>query len=189
MSTTLTPPTAQPAPPSPLRDFWRYFSANKGAVAGLAIVLGVMLLVAVQWGALPVAGDDDSASLVLPALASVTFTVYVTLDPEAAGAVTYQATVTPPAYLQDMNPGNDTASTTTQVTQPADVQVQLLAAPNPSLSGEAITLTATVRNVGPSLARGLRLTLQLPVGAQLHRPPSGPGWTCTAVAPPAPAAA
>lgn len=46
MSTTLTPPTAQPAPPSPLRDFWRYFSANKGAVAGLVIVLGVMLLAA-----------------------------------------------------------------------------------------------------------------------------------------------
>ena len=29
----------------------------------------LMLLVAVHWGALPVAGDDDSASLVLPALA------------------------------------------------------------------------------------------------------------------------
>lgn len=31
---------------SPLQDFWRSFSANKGALAGLAIVLGVLLLAA-----------------------------------------------------------------------------------------------------------------------------------------------
>jgi dipeptide transport system permease protein len=31
-------------PPHPLREFWRYFSANNGAVAGLAIIVLVMLL-------------------------------------------------------------------------------------------------------------------------------------------------
>ncbi len=31
-------------PPGPLREFWGYFSANLGAVAGLAIVLAVMLI-------------------------------------------------------------------------------------------------------------------------------------------------
>lgn len=122
-------------------------------------------------------------ALVIPALGTVTFTVYVFLEPSATGTLTYKATVSAPTSLQDLVPANNTASATTLVIEPADVQVQLLAAPNPSLSGEAITLTATVRNVGPSLARGLRLTLKLPVGAQLHRPPSGPGWTCTAVAP------
>ena len=41
-------PAAQPAP---LREFWRHFSANAGAVAGLAIVVAV-LLVAVFAGVL-----------------------------------------------------------------------------------------------------------------------------------------
>src|ERR1700681_671584 len=34
------------APPHPLRELWRYFSANAGAVAGLAIIVAVMLLAA-----------------------------------------------------------------------------------------------------------------------------------------------
>jgi dipeptide transport system permease protein len=44
---TLTPTATQtaPEPPRPLREFWTYFSANKGAIAGLVIVL-VMLLIA-----------------------------------------------------------------------------------------------------------------------------------------------
>lgn len=33
-----------PAPPHPLREFWSYFSANKGAVAGLIIVVTVLLV-------------------------------------------------------------------------------------------------------------------------------------------------
>jgi dipeptide transport system permease protein len=33
-------------PPHPLREFWRYFSANHGAVAGLVIIVLVMLLAA-----------------------------------------------------------------------------------------------------------------------------------------------
>lgn len=125
---------------------------------------------------------DINKTLVLPALATVTFTVFIFLDQSAAGTLTYQATVTAPPSLQDLLPTNNTASATTLITEPADIQVQLLAAPNPSLSGEAITLTATVRNVGPAPARGLQLALKLPAGAQLHRAPSGPGWTCTAVA-------
>ncbi len=48
MSTaTLTPaPQANhiPAPPHPLREFWTYFSANRGAVIGLIIVLSVLLI-------------------------------------------------------------------------------------------------------------------------------------------------
>jgi dipeptide transport system permease protein len=37
---------AAPVPPGPLREFWGYFSANRGAVAGLVIVVGVLLLAA-----------------------------------------------------------------------------------------------------------------------------------------------
>jgi dipeptide transport system permease protein len=36
--------TQQHAPPHPLREFWTYFSANNGAVAGLVIVVAVLLV-------------------------------------------------------------------------------------------------------------------------------------------------
>jgi dipeptide transport system permease protein len=34
----------QPALPHPLREFWNYFSANKGAVAGVAVIMLVLLV-------------------------------------------------------------------------------------------------------------------------------------------------
>ena len=46
MSTeTLTAPAAVPSvtPPHPLREFWTYFSANRGAVAGLVVIVLVLL--------------------------------------------------------------------------------------------------------------------------------------------------
>ena len=46
MSTeTLKAPTAAPgvAPPHPVREFWTYFSANRGAVAGLVVIVLVLL--------------------------------------------------------------------------------------------------------------------------------------------------
>jgi dipeptide transport system permease protein len=44
---TLSPPAREPvssAPPHPLREFWSYFSANPGAVAGLAIILTILAI-------------------------------------------------------------------------------------------------------------------------------------------------
>jgi dipeptide transport system permease protein len=43
---TLATPAAMPAPPGPLREFWSYFSANHGAVAGLVIIVAVLLTAA-----------------------------------------------------------------------------------------------------------------------------------------------
>jgi dipeptide transport system permease protein len=37
---------AMPAPPGPLREFWGYFSANHGAVAGLVIIVVVLTMAA-----------------------------------------------------------------------------------------------------------------------------------------------
>ena len=39
-----TPSVAIPAPPHPLREFWTYFSANRGALAGLIVVVAVLLV-------------------------------------------------------------------------------------------------------------------------------------------------
>jgi dipeptide transport system permease protein len=45
MTSAVINPTA-PEPPHPLREFWSYFSSNKGAVAGMGIVLLMLLLAA-----------------------------------------------------------------------------------------------------------------------------------------------
>ncbi|MEO7886016.1 MAG: dipeptide ABC transporter permease DppC, partial [Polaromonas sp.] len=44
LKTATQKPGTPPAPPHPLREFWNYFSANNGAVIGLVIVIGVLLL-------------------------------------------------------------------------------------------------------------------------------------------------
>jgi dipeptide transport system permease protein len=66
---TSAPIATAPTPVHPLRDFWRYFSANKGAVAGLLIVAGVMLVALLADVIAPYAPDltDNSVFLVPPA--------------------------------------------------------------------------------------------------------------------------
>jgi dipeptide transport system permease protein len=55
--------------PHALREFWGYFSANKGALAGLVVVIGVLLLAALAPLVAPYAPDltDNSVFLVPPA--------------------------------------------------------------------------------------------------------------------------
>ena len=63
MSTTLNHAAAEAL--HPLREFWRYFSANKGAVAGLIIVSVVLLMAAFAPWVAPYAPDltDDTVFL------------------------------------------------------------------------------------------------------------------------------
>ena len=46
MSTAAEPLRNSQAPPGPLAEFWHYFRENKGAVAGLAVVLLLIFLAA-----------------------------------------------------------------------------------------------------------------------------------------------
>ncbi len=60
MSTeSLASPDATPAPPGPLREFWGYFSANHGAVAGLVVVVAVLLMAAFAERARAVLAEPD----------------------------------------------------------------------------------------------------------------------------------
>ena len=61
--------SAQSAPLHPLKDFWRYFSANKGALGGLVIVVTVLLLAAFAPLIAPYNPDltDNTVFLVPPA--------------------------------------------------------------------------------------------------------------------------
>ena len=72
MSSAVSPMAQQsrPAePPGPLREFWGYFSANPGAVAGLVIVVAVMLTAALAPWLAPYAPDltNNTAFLRPPA--------------------------------------------------------------------------------------------------------------------------
>ena len=69
-ATTVSAPSmpasaAMPAPPGPLREFWNYFSANHGAVAGLVIILAVLLTAALAPVLAPHAPDLTNNTLFL----------------------------------------------------------------------------------------------------------------------------
>lgn len=65
MNTIVLNPAAEP--PHPLREFWSYFSANKGAVAGLGIVVLVLLMAAFAPLIAPYAPDlTDPAVFLTP---------------------------------------------------------------------------------------------------------------------------
>jgi dipeptide transport system permease protein len=67
MAPTTSP--AQAAPLHPFKDFWRYFSANRGALGGLVIVVTVLLLAAFANVVAPYNPDltDNAVFLVPPA--------------------------------------------------------------------------------------------------------------------------
>ena len=44
MNEPATPTPVEAAPPSPAREFWRYFGANPGAVAGLVVILVIVIV-------------------------------------------------------------------------------------------------------------------------------------------------
>jgi uncharacterized repeat protein (TIGR01451 family) len=65
----------------------------------------------------------------------------------------------------DPNPGNNTATAVTTVELPvADVRVSLTAAPDPVISGNNLTNTIVVTNLGPGTALAAGLTDPLPSG-------------------------
>ena len=55
-----TPVTQAGTPPGPLREFWIAFSANRGAVIGMGVVAGLLLLALfAPWLAPAPAGPDQ----------------------------------------------------------------------------------------------------------------------------------
>ena len=61
-------PTGATAPPHPLREFWAYFSANRGAVAGFAVIVTLVLVAAFADVIAPYSPvlNDDTAFLKPP---------------------------------------------------------------------------------------------------------------------------
>jgi len=66
-SAALTPVANEVPPAQPLREFWGYLSANRGAIAGLVVVVGVLLLALLAPWLAPYAPDRiDNAAYLRP---------------------------------------------------------------------------------------------------------------------------
>ena len=111
-----------------------------------------------RWAAFP--ADGDPAEVV----------VHATVAADApAGTVTNTASVAAPA---DDDPSDNSSSVDVEVVQSADVSV-VKTADATAVPGEAFGYTLTVRNDGPSTARGVVLSDTVPAGFVPGAPPAG----------------
>jgi uncharacterized repeat protein (TIGR01451 family)/fimbrial isopeptide formation D2 family protein len=93
------------------------------------------------------------------------------------GTITNTATVSSPTT--DPVPGNDTDTADVEVQQRAEVSITKSHA-GPVRVGDELAFTLQVANAGPSEARDVVVTDDLPAGLDLVRA-EGDGWTCTPV--------
>jgi uncharacterized repeat protein (TIGR01451 family) len=100
-------------------------------------------------------------------------TVRVEVVATDAGDINDVATVA--ASTPDPVTANNSAAGRVTYTGLADLGVTKTAAPDPAIAGENLTYTLTVRNNGPSTARGVVLTDTLPAGTTVVSvtPPAG----------------
>ncbi|OYO17574.1 hypothetical protein CGZ94_01350 [Enemella evansiae] len=92
---------------------------------------------------------------------TATVTITGTADPAATGDIANTASVT--ATTPDPNQGNNSGTSTVPVDTTADVSVTKTG-PATATAGTAISWTVTARNAGPSVARAVVVTDQIPAG-------------------------
>ncbi|MEN6330126.1 MAG: Ig-like domain-containing protein [Methanobacteriaceae archaeon] len=119
----------------------------------------------------PSAGSYDSSSgawtgLVLASGESATLTVVGTVSPEATGSLTNTVRVTPPEGVTDTHPCNNEATQTTTVTNQAPLSITKTTEKTSYQVGDTVTYTVQVTNQGPSTARNLVITDNVPEGLQ-----------------------
>ena len=113
-------------------------------------------------GTVSQSGGIISASIgTLNPTAKATVTVVVLPTQQTSRPASSTATVV--TSDTDVNPSNNSITIATQVNDPlTDLSVGMVGAPNPVLSGAALTYTVSVTNGGPSLATGVVVTNTLP---------------------------
>lgn len=143
---------------------------------GPSTATGVVLTNVLPTGVTYVSGSASqgvvarSGSLVTATLGSMaanaTAQLTIVVTPTATGTLTN--TVTAASAVADAVSTNNVAvSTTTAVTDSADLQVTLTGTPNPATIGANITYTIAVTNKGPSTATGVMVTNPLPSAVTL----------------------
>jgi uncharacterized repeat protein (TIGR01451 family) len=129
------------------------------------------------------AGGTGTVTAISPSLASAatrSFTLVVNVNPETSvgGMITNTATIG--SSTTDPDPGNNSATETTEVRSPqADLAVTKAGFPNPVAAGGNITYTVAITNAGPDAASHVTLTDVLPTGTTLVSFAAPAGWTVT----------
>jgi uncharacterized repeat protein (TIGR01451 family) len=90
-------------------------------------------------------------------------------DPPAA----VQATATATSVESDADVGDNAATAGVPVDTALDLAVALVADRSTASAGDTLTLTATVRNLGPAPARDGQLVLPIPAGTTVTKVPAG----------------
>ncbi|WP_018681194.1 DUF11 domain-containing protein [Actinokineospora enzanensis] len=99
----------------------------------------------------------------IPSGGTATVTLTGTLAPDYTGTAVTN-TVTVAATSTDPNTANNTASAVSDAGSSADVKLAMTAAPEPVVPGRNVSWTITAGNDGPSIARGVVITDDLPTG-------------------------
>jgi uncharacterized repeat protein (TIGR01451 family) len=114
-------------------------------------------------------------TVTLPAGSSVTYLVIGSLIPSATGTLANTATITPPAGVQDPNPGNNSATDTDTITPTVDLIAFKSDGQSVVVPGQSITYLIVVRNRGPSTATDASITDTIPTDI------TGVTWTCVGI--------
>ncbi len=111
-------------------------------------------------------------TVVMPPGSKITYKAKGKVNPGATGTISNTASVTPPAEVNDPNPGNNTATDTDSITVKADLKVTVTDGKTSAVPGTKDTYTIVVTNVGPSNIAGAVI--------QDHFPSTFTGITFTA---------
>jgi uncharacterized repeat protein (TIGR01451 family) len=99
---------------------------------------------------------DIADTLVLPPGSSVTYTVPCDIDAEATGSLSNTASVS--SVVTDPNPGNESATDTTNLTASADLSITKTDGRTAVTPGSSTTYTIVVSNAGPSTVNDANVT-------------------------------
>lgn len=165
-------------------------STARGVVIEDVAPLGTQILsVTGSGGATCNAGTPGSAALPsrcsfgdLAPGATRTMSVSVRVLPDTLGPIHNDARTTSSTFDDDL--ANNLGTVRTDVRGVADLALSKLGSPSPVVAGKQLTYTMTVSNAGPSTARGVSVTDQLPAGTSFVSGVDGNGATvCTLVQP------
>jgi uncharacterized repeat protein (TIGR01451 family) len=93
-------------------------------------------------------------TVVMPPGSKITYKAKGKVNPSATGTISNTASVTPPAEINDPNPGNNTATDMDSITVKADLKVTVTDGKTAAVPGTKDTYTIVVTNVGPSNIAG-----------------------------------
>jgi uncharacterized repeat protein (TIGR01451 family) len=111
-------------------------------------------------------------TVVMPPGSKITYKAKGKVNPSATGTISNTASVTPPAEINDPNPGNNTATDMDSITVKADLKVTVTDGKTAAVPETKDTYTIVVTNVGPSNIAGAVI--------QDHFPSTFTGITFTA---------